>query len=148
MQNLTRQYARTFFGAENEEQATRGLFGLEQNWIGEAATNSAVATTLEAWRGVKLDAPSWRRDMHEFRATVDAYVQARETYELAGEAEARLKLESLLDMGFSVDTAAAALLRCGGDVAAAAAALGVRHSGGARGSATETTGSQVSRRAR
>ena len=73
-----------------------------------------------------------------------AVVQAQQ----AGEEEARLKLESLLDMGFSVDTAAAALLRCGGDVAAAAAALGVRHSGGARGSATETTGSQVSRRAR
>ena len=92
VQNLTRQYARTFFGAENEEQATRGLLGLEQNWIGEAANNGAVATTLEAWRVVKLDAPSWRRDMYEFRATVDAYVQARETYELAGEAEARQAL--------------------------------------------------------
>lgn len=89
--NLTRQYARTFFGAENEDSAARGLLGLEKNWVGKAVT-SAAGKTLEAWQDVKVAAPNWRRDMHEFRATVDAYVQARETHELAGEAAARKAL--------------------------------------------------------
>jgi hypothetical protein len=176
--DFTRQYARTFFGAEHEEAATTGLLGLvsfffflidtlrhracppvartasrvawahlpfavhvapratllkELNWMGNAATNAQVPTTLSAW--MQLDAASgnaanrdtkdarehsppvgaaseesavqrkgrtphifpsaasravlqspqtrsWRQDMHTLRATVDAYVQARQAYVL------------------------------------------------------------------
>ena len=71
-ENLTRQYARIYFGAENEASATFGLLGLEANWIGRAANNPAVPKTLAAWQRVNMTG-NWRRDMYTFRAAVDMY---------------------------------------------------------------------------
>ena len=87
------RYARTFFvGAENEEGAAAALLGLEKNWIGVAQRNGGVAETKRLWEGVGGGESSWRRDIHLFRATVDAYVHAREESELSGEAAARAAL--------------------------------------------------------
>jgi hypothetical protein len=110
-ENLTRQYARTFFGAENEEAATAGLIGLEQNWIGRAEANAAPAKTLRLWEQVQPNGSSWRFDMHRFRATVDAYVQARQRHELTAEAAARATLRAVGSAGVdgAIATARASL---------------------------------------
>ena len=74
-----------------------------------AETNGAVARTLKMWQGVKAAAPNWRRDMHEFRATVDTYVQAREAHELAGEVMARQALANAWELTAPKAIAAAAV---------------------------------------
>lgn len=107
-ENLTRQYARTFFGAENEEAAAAGLMGLEQNWIGRAEANPAPATTLRLWDQVQPNGSNWRLDMHRFRATVDAYVQARQRHELGAEAAAQGTLRHSVVGATGVDSLIAA----------------------------------------
>ena len=113
-ENVTRQYARTFFGAENEEAAAAGLLGLEQNWIGRAEANPAPAETLRLWNQVEPNASSWRLAMHQFRATVDAYVQARQRHELAAEAAARDTLRTAGASGIDGAIAAARALLSNG----------------------------------
>lgn len=110
-EELARQYARTFFGAERESAAALGLLGLERNWIGPAAANGAtVAATLARWDAVAARAPpgaNWRLDMHRYRATVDAYVQSRLVFEGAGEAAARGALATAAEHGADQALAAA-----------------------------------------
>ena len=89
---IAREYARLFFGAEAAETAAEGLMGLERNWEGPLASNTAVPETLELWESGPSRVPSlagnWRWQMHLMRATYDAYTQRRLQYESQLEAEA------------------------------------------------------------
>ena len=101
--SVSAQYARTYFGADNEARGSAGLFGLEQNWEGPALNNPAILQTLSDWEAVSLamlrarpantpvahpPSTSWRADMHYFRALKDAFIQGRQQYEHAGQTKA------------------------------------------------------------
>jgi hypothetical protein len=85
------QYARHFFGAENEELAVAGLGALERAWSGPPDP-SLAEETLQTWTTIASLSWSptvesnWRLLMYLHRATFDAYVAERFVVE-----EARLK---------------------------------------------------------
>lgn len=84
------QYARYHFGSEHEAAMTKALFGLEQNWVGDAgsaASVSLVADTLAALQTVeRAMSPSglrsnWRLLAYLYRGYFDSAVQARLIFE-------------------------------------------------------------------
>ncbi|EOD19935.1 hypothetical protein EMIHUDRAFT_208651 [Emiliania huxleyi CCMP1516] len=69
------------------------LFGLEQNWRGDAASNRQVLASLATAQQLEQSALAagrggWRLLSHVYRAYFDATVQARLRFEQAREARA------------------------------------------------------------
>ena len=98
VEELVEHYSRHFFPSAQNGAAL--LFGLEQNWVGVAATNTHVLSTLETanrlWDGEPhiLDSPNWRLQAHLMRAYFDGHVQARAVFEDAREVEAKAAIAS------------------------------------------------------
>ncbi|WP_419211311.1 alpha-glucuronidase family glycosyl hydrolase [Maribacter sp. X9] len=79
------EYCHFFFGAEIAEEATTGIFDLEQNWVGPVATNNRISETLALWKKMESQHPelsdNWRWQQLVMRAYYDAYIKERLTYE-------------------------------------------------------------------
>ena len=86
------EYARVFFAPRVAQQAADGILALERNWQGPLRYNAGVEGTLLLWQRLEHQAPElagkWRWQMCLVRAYYDAYVRARQTYELGLENEA------------------------------------------------------------
>lgn len=81
-ERLVRQYAGYFAGAADAELVGALIFGLEENWRGDAASNRQVLATLATAQQLEQSALAagrggWRLLSHVFRAYFDAAVQAR-----------------------------------------------------------------------
>lgn len=110
-----RQYARMFFGAENEEDGTLALLGLEQNFalrdVARDRDNTVLATltalqrlqnrTLQALqsRGASSAALPWRLQMYLLRGYFDSFQQARLRWEQSREQAAMQVLSSARSVG-------------------------------------------------
>ncbi len=85
IRNIILEYSRFFFGSEVAEEATDGIFALEQNWVGPVLGNKVIGETLTLWEKLELENPAlsgnWRWQQLVMRAYYDAYVQDRLTYE-------------------------------------------------------------------
>ncbi|MEA1673154.1 hypothetical protein [Nitrospirillum sp. BR 11163] len=86
-----RDYARYFLGAREGDRLAALIPALERNWMGPISVNSGIAATLWAFQGLK-DQPdlrdNWRFKSLLYRATYDAYAQARAKAEARREAQA------------------------------------------------------------
>ena len=77
------RYARYHFAPAAAPSMARALFGLEQNWFGDIATNQNIATTLQDLQTAeRLTPPSqrstnWRLQMYLYRGYYDAFIQVR-----------------------------------------------------------------------
>jgi len=85
IRNIILEYSRFFFGPEVAEEATDGIFALEQNWVGPVLGNKVIGKTLALWKKLELENPelsdNWRWQQLVMRAYYDAYIQDRLTYE-------------------------------------------------------------------
>lgn len=92
IQNVILEYCRFFFGNKVAEEATKGIFDLEQNWVGPAMGNSTIKETLKLWKKLEAENPelgkNWRWQQLVMRAYYDAYIQDRLNYEKGLEEEA------------------------------------------------------------
>ena len=92
IRNIILEYSRFFFGPKVAEEATDGIFALEQNWVGPVLGNKVIGETLTLWKKMELENPNladnWRWQQLVMRAYYDAYVQDRLTYEKDLEVEA------------------------------------------------------------
>ena len=79
------EYCQFFFGPKVAEEATKGIFALEQNWVGPALGNEVITETLNLWQKMETQNPelteNWRWQQLVMRAYYDAYIQERLTYE-------------------------------------------------------------------
>ena len=86
------EYCQFFFGPKVAEEATKGIFDLEQNWVGPALGNEVITATLALWQKMETQHPelnsNWRWQQLVMRAYYDAYVQERLTYEKGLESKA------------------------------------------------------------
>ncbi|HRX12855.1 MAG TPA: hypothetical protein P5210_14435, partial [Draconibacterium sp.] len=85
IKNIITEYSRFFFGNKVAEQASNGIFGLEQNWVGPLYGNATVGKTLELWKTLETENPqlagNWRWQQLVMRAYYDSFVQQRQAYE-------------------------------------------------------------------
>lgn len=85
VKNIIKEYSRFFFGNKVAEQATNGIFELEQNWVGPLFGNKTVGNTLDLWKALEAENPqlagNWRWQQLVMRAYYDAYIQQRQAYE-------------------------------------------------------------------
>lgn len=92
IQNVILEYCRFFFGSKVAEESAKGIFALEQNWVGPAIGNVTIAKTLALWKRLEAENPelnaNWRWQQLVMRAYYDAYIQDRLTYEKGLEEEA------------------------------------------------------------
>lgn len=80
-------YSRVFFWGVPAEPIVDGIFGLEQNWIGDPAENGHIENTLRIFDDVLTAYPhlieNWRFVMCLFRAKCDAIIKHRRIFELS-----------------------------------------------------------------
>lgn len=92
LQDVILEYCRFFFGNMVAEEATKGIFDLEQNWVGPAINNETITKTLKLWKKLEAENPelsnNWRWQQLVMRAYYDAYIQDRLNYEKGLEEEA------------------------------------------------------------
>ena len=99
-----RDYSRYFIGAKYEDTFAQGLLALERNWIGAAATNAGIETTLAQFQTLErhaapADLLNWRFQQALYRAYYDAYVRSRLLYETALEEQAMERLRVAQNTG-------------------------------------------------
>jgi hypothetical protein len=86
------EYCRFFFGAEVAQDAARGIFALEENWVGVLADSERVDATERLWKELEGRCPhledNWRWLLCLLRARYDAYTKRRLVHEQGLEAEA------------------------------------------------------------
>lgn len=86
------EYCQFFFGSKVAEASTKGIFALEQNWVGPIIDNEGITETLGLWKKMEMDYPeltkNWRWQQLVMRAYYDAYIKARLTHEKALELKA------------------------------------------------------------
>ncbi|HEX4947803.1 MAG TPA: glycoside hydrolase family 20 zincin-like fold domain-containing protein [Blastocatellia bacterium] len=102
--DVLRAYSRYFIGAKYEDSFAQGLFVLEQNWIGAAATNAGIEITLAQFQAMERSAApqdllNWRFQQALYRAYYDAYVRSRLLYETALEEQALERLRTAQNTG-------------------------------------------------
>jgi len=92
LRDILNQYCRVFFDPGIAEQATDGIFALENNWTGPLRENGAVEGTLLHWQQLEKQTPhlkdNWRWQMCLVRAYYDAYIRHRLIHETRLEEEA------------------------------------------------------------
>jgi len=99
IENVVREYSSYFISAQQAEEISRGIFGLERNWVGPLQSNDTVLETLGIFQALEKDATpqmkrNWRFQQLLYRAYYDGYTKHRLTYELGLEARA---IEALRD---------------------------------------------------
>ena len=79
------EYCQFFFGPKVAEEAAKGIFALEQNWVGPALGNEVITETLTLWQQMETRHPeltdNWRWQQLVMRAYYDAYIKERLAYE-------------------------------------------------------------------
>ncbi|TWB64058.1 hypothetical protein [Nitrospirillum viridazoti] len=84
-----RDYARYFLDGAEGDQVAALIPALERNWTGPTKDNSGIAATLQGFQGPKERSglkDNWRFESLLYRATYDAYAQARAGAEARREA--------------------------------------------------------------
>ena len=81
-EDIAKEYSRYFISARYEEKFAKGLFGLEQNWIGPLKNNTGVYETVKLFEEMESNAApqeklNWRFQQGLYRAYYDAYLKAR-----------------------------------------------------------------------
>jgi hypothetical protein len=101
--DIMNDYSRFFFGNQNAEAATNGIFGLEQNWSGPLKANGSVETTYAFWKNLEKNNPqlsgNWRWQMLVLRSYYDTYIRRRLIYEEGLEREANKILAKAPEIG-------------------------------------------------
>ncbi|WP_339705185.1 hypothetical protein [uncultured Kriegella sp.] len=86
------EYCQFFFGPKVAEEAVKGIFALEQNWVGPALGNEVITETLTLWQNMEIKHPeltdNWRWQQLVMRAYYDAYIKERLAYEKGLESKA------------------------------------------------------------
>ena len=91
----------------------RGLFGLEENWVGDIRDNDAVQRTLSTWQSIEAQMAkeqletNWRLLAYLFRAYFDGHVQARYKHEQEAQEAAYMALRGAPMSGSAKALAAA-----------------------------------------
>ena len=92
IQQVVLEYCSFFFGSKVASDAAKGIFALEQNWVGPAINNETIIKTLGHWKKLEAENPeminNWRWQQLVMRAYYDAYIQNRLVYEKGLETEA------------------------------------------------------------
>jgi len=92
LRDILVEYCRVFFDPTVAEEATDGIFALENNWRGPLRDNGGVEGTLLNWQRLEKQMPelaeNWRWQMCLVRAYFDAYTRHRLINETRLETEA------------------------------------------------------------
>lgn len=104
VEEILRQYSRYFISERYAEPFSRGLLGLEQNWVGPLKDNEGVYETLKLFQKMEKAATpqellNWRFQQGLYRAYYDAYIKARLHYETYLENQARKVLRKADQIG-------------------------------------------------
>jgi len=107
VEEIVREFSKYFINHRWQEKFAKGLFALEQNWVGELKNNTGVDETLKLFQELEAEATpqdklNWRFQQALYRAYYDAYVRQRQLYELGLEAEAFEVLKKAEEIGPSV----------------------------------------------
>jgi len=102
--DIVKEYSRYFISRRYEDKFARGLFGLEQNWVGSLKDNDGVYETLRFFQEMEKDATpqdklNWRFQQGLYRAYYDAYIRHRLIYETELEARAMGVLKNAEQLG-------------------------------------------------
>jgi len=116
VKDIVADYARYYFGSDLEESAAGLIFGLEQNWIGDPASNSQINKTFALAQKLEKDgkdvlAKSWRLQALVKRAYNDVYQQRRYVCGLESVAGAMSVLRRTWSPDHRLDDAEASLER-------------------------------------
>jgi len=103
-EQIAKEYSRYFISKRYEDKFARGLFGLEQNWVGPLKDNDGVYKTLELFQDMEKHATpqdklNWRFQQGLYRAYYDAYTRHRLIYERQLEAQALDVLKKAEQLG-------------------------------------------------
>jgi hypothetical protein len=104
VEDIVKEYSRYFISQRYEDKFARGLFGLEQNWVGPLKDNVGVYETLRLFRDMEKNATpqdklNWRFQQALYRAYYDAYIKARLHYETELEQQALEALKKADQIG-------------------------------------------------
>lgn len=104
LEEILRQYSRYFISERYGEPYSKGLLGLEQNWVGPLKANESVYETLKLFQKMEEAATpqelgNWRFQQGLYRAYYDAYIKARLAYETDLENQAREVLRKAEKIG-------------------------------------------------
>ncbi len=103
IRDILMEYSKFYFNPELETDATEGILGLEQNWMGSLADIGSVEPTLAFWKTLEKRYPelskNWRWQMLVLRAYYDAYVRQRLINEKGLEQQANKILEQVKKLG-------------------------------------------------
>ena len=103
-EEIARQYARYFISGRYEEQFSRGLLALEQDWVGPLLANQSVTNTVQSFQEMEKHATpqeklNWRFQEGLYRAYYDGYIRERLVYETGLEKQAREALKTAPQAG-------------------------------------------------
>jgi Glycosyl hydrolase family 20, domain 2 len=98
------EYGRYFIGQDFGEAVSKGLYALEENWVGPLAGNPKIEKTLAHWQDIEKKAgdlanTNWRLQLALLRAYYDAYDQRRLAQETAREEQAHAALRKAKSAG-------------------------------------------------
>jgi hypothetical protein len=104
VEEIVREYSRYFIGRHYENTFARGLFALEQNWVGPLNDNVGVYETLRPFQDMEANATpqdklNWRFQQGLYRAYYDAYIRHRLIYEMELESRAIDVLKNAEQLG-------------------------------------------------
>jgi len=104
VEDILRQYSRYFISERYAEPFSRGLLGLEQNWVGPLKDNEGAYETLKLFQKMEKAATpqellNWRFQQGLYRAYYDAYIKAKLHYETDLENQARKVLRKADEIG-------------------------------------------------
>jgi len=104
VEDIVKEYSRYFISQRYADKFARGLFGLEQNWVGPLKDNVGVYVTLNLFQELEKNATpqmklNWRFQQALYRAYYDAYIRHRLIYEMELEAQAMDVLRNSRQLG-------------------------------------------------
>jgi hypothetical protein len=104
IETILRDFSKYFISARDADAVTRGIFGLEKNWVGPLRSNETVLETLALFQELEKNATpqmkrNWRFQQALYRAYYDGYTKHRLLYELKLEARAMEVLGRAKELG-------------------------------------------------
>lgn len=100
---LLEEYGKVWWNADLAKDVAKGLFMLEENWVGPILENATIPKTLALWESISKRCAdfdtNWRAQMYLFRARFDAYVQEKARAESGFEKEALAALANAPQTG-------------------------------------------------
>jgi hypothetical protein len=103
-EDIVQEFSRYFISQRYADRFARGLFALEQNWVGPLKDNVGVYATLNLFQKLEKNATpqmklNWRFQQALYRAYYDAYTRHRLIYEMELEARAIDVLKNARQLG-------------------------------------------------